>query len=65
MDSLTENENKIWDFILEHEIATEHELILVTCINGYNVETLNNIIYACTGYRNMEQLKELGVYHES
>lgn len=53
--------NKIWDYILEAGIATEAELQLVTNINGYNEEVLNSIIYARTGYRNIEQLKECEV----
>jgi len=47
-----------YDFIIEYEIATESELTLVCCINGRSVETLNDVIYARTGYRNMEQIKE-------
>ena len=47
---------EIWDIILETEIATKDELILVTNINGYSIETLNDVIYARTGYRNIEQL---------
>lgn len=37
--------------------ATQGELELVTCINGYKEETLNDVIYARTGYRHYEQLK--------
>lgn len=47
-----------YDFIIEYEIATKNELTLVCCINGRSVETLNDVIYARTGYRNMEQIKE-------
>jgi len=50
--------DKIWDYIVETGIATDEELKLVTCINGYNEETLNDVIYARTGYRSMEQLQE-------
>ena len=48
----------IWDAIIEHGIATEEELELVTAINGYNEDTLNDVIYVRTGYRNIEQLLE-------
>lgn len=48
----------IWDAIVEHGIATEEELELVTAINGYNDGTLNDVIYVRTGYRNIEQLLE-------
>jgi len=49
--------NKTWDYILEQEIATEEELKLVTCINGYNLEALNDIIYARTGYHSVDQIE--------
>jgi len=48
-----------WDYLVESGIATEGELQLVTNINGYTIETLNDIIYAKTAYRSIEQLKEL------
>ena len=49
--------NKLWDAIIEYEIATENELDLVTDINGYNEDALNDIIYARTGYRDIEQFE--------
>ena len=48
----------IWDTIIEYGIATDEELLLVTAINGYNEDTLNDVIYVRTGYRNIEQLLE-------
>jgi len=47
-----------WDYLVDKGIATEQELILVTYINGYNMESLNDIIYVRTGYRTAEQLQE-------
>jgi hypothetical protein len=56
-EKMKENEiEKIWDYLVESEIATEEELELITCINGYSVETLNDVIYARTGYRSLDQL---------
>ena len=49
---------QVWDFITDNSIATDEELRLVTCINGYNEETLNSIIYARTAYHSMEQVQE-------
>jgi hypothetical protein len=46
--------NDLWDEIIAMEIATESELQLVTDINGYNVETLNSVIFSKTGYRNLD-----------
>lgn len=48
----------IWDKILDLDIATEEELSLVTSINGYNEESLNEVIYARTGYHSIGQLME-------
>lgn len=47
----------IWGLIIELGIATEEELQLVTSINGYSEESLNDIIYVRTGYRDIEQLE--------
>lgn len=48
-------ENLIYDFIIDNEIATEEEISLVTNINGWNVETLNAIIWCRTEYHDAEQ----------
>ena len=48
----------IWDAIVEHGIATEEELELVTAINGYHDDALNDVIFVRTGYRNIEQFLE-------
>ena len=48
----------IWDAIVEHGIATEEELELITAINGYHDDALNDVIFVRTGYRNIEQLLE-------
>ena len=47
-----------WEFLIEKEIATERELLLVTSLNGYNEETLNDVLYVFTGYRTKEQYVE-------
>ena len=52
------NRYDIWDAIIEYGIATAEELELVTSINGYNENTLNDVVYVRTGYRNIEQLLE-------
>lgn len=40
---------ELWDNIIEHEIATEAELLLVTDIAGYNFETLELVLYSRIG----------------
>ena len=47
-----------WDFLVDTGIATEQELHLVTCINGYSMESLNDVIYVRTAYQDAEQLQE-------
>ena len=47
--------DEMWKNIVDCGIATDDELSLVTCINGYSEETLNDVVYARTGYRDLEQ----------
>lgn len=49
--------NKLWDRIVNAGIASEDTLRVITAINGYSVETLNDVIYAVTGLRNWKQYK--------
>ena len=49
---------QLWEKIIEYGIATEKELQLVRYINGYNIDSLNSVIYARTGYRNIEQIDD-------
>lgn len=46
------------EFLINNSIATQEEIELVCDINGYSIETLNDILYARTGYRYIEQMKE-------
>ena len=41
--------NKIYSLLIEQELFTENELNLITNINGYNIETLNDCAYARYG----------------
>ena len=47
---------QVWDLFIQYDIATENELRLVTTINGYSIDSLNDILYARTGLRSIEQL---------
>lgn len=46
----------LYDFIRDNEIATEEEISLVTNINGWSEESLNDIIHARTEYHDVPQL---------
>lgn len=52
----------LFNLLVELELFTEDELRLVTYINGYNLESLENCLYARYGYRDIEQfLEDLGL----
>ena len=46
------------EILITWEIATEAEVQLVTDINGWNQETMEDILYARTGYHCFEQIKD-------
>ena len=54
----TMTNDEFFDFLVEYGIATEEEILLVSKINGYNEETLNDILYVRTGNRSVEQFLE-------
>ena len=47
-----------WVLIVDLGIATYEELELITGINGYSIETLNDVICFKTGYDDIEQYLE-------
>lgn len=49
---------EIIDYLVENDIATQEEVNLVTGINGYSEETVNDIIFYRTGYQDIEQYLE-------
>lgn len=49
--------SELYDKIIEYNIASEETLNIITDINGYSVDTLNDVIYAATGYRSIEQFE--------
>ena len=48
-------EFKLFDFIVDNNIATEDEIKLVTGINGWSENVMFDIIYERTGIRSYEQ----------
>ena len=53
--------NEMYDYLVLYDIATDKEINLVCCINGSSIDTLNDILYAKTGYRSLEQIQEMEV----
>ena len=52
------NTSEMWQWLMENDICQEETLRVITCINGYNTETLEDVLYAITGYRTTEQYEE-------
>lgn len=44
--------------LVNYGVATDEEIRLVACINGYNEETMIDILYARTGYRDFSSFLE-------
>ena len=56
---MNDNEkSELYDYLIDYSIATEDEIRLVCQIKGDRLETLEEILYARTGYEDLEQLKE-------
>lgn len=55
----TEKEyNDLWNLIVDNNIATDDELDLIQRINGWRLETLEDVLYVRTGYRDAQQYRE-------
>lgn len=48
---------ELYDALIDEGLFTSDELDLITSINGYSTDTLNDCIYARYGYRDYEQMK--------
>lgn len=49
---------KLWDLLVNYELASESTLQLVTRLNGYTLETMEDVLYALTDYHSYEQFME-------
>lgn len=50
--------NYIYDLLIELGMFTEAELQLLTKINGFNIETLEDALYCRYGYGSIDQFIE-------
>ena len=57
MSEYVEEKSAQWDSLLELGVS-EQTLQIVTSINGYSSETLEDVLYAHCGYRSFDQLEE-------
>jgi hypothetical protein len=57
--TIDQEKEDLYDYLLAYGYATENEISLVTSIMGYNLEALEGILYSRTGYRTLEQIKDM------
>lgn len=51
------DKDKAWDRLLSLGVS-EQTLEIVTSINGYSLETMQEVLYAHTGFRNFDQIED-------
>ena len=56
---MSKDTEELYDYLIDYDIATEEEIGLVCSINGTNLESLESILYVRSGYRSLEQIKEM------
>ena len=47
-----------YNYLIDYELVSQETLDIITSINGYNEETLNDVLYCVSGYRDIEQFLE-------
>lgn len=47
--------NEMWDKLMELGVS-EQTLSIITDINGYNAQTMRDVLYTHTGYNDFDQL---------
>ena len=50
--------DQLWDYMVNHEIATKEELKLVGKIFGDTLDNYEKVLYCRTGYRDLQQAEE-------
>jgi hypothetical protein len=56
MNKYKNDPTEIYEILIDNNYFTQEELDLITNINGFNVETLNDCIYARYGFHDLAQL---------
>lgn len=51
------SKDEMWDALMEMGVS-EQTIDVVTSINGYSEETMCDILYVVTGYRDFDQFEE-------
>ena len=46
---------EFYNYLIDYELASNETLEIITAINGYNEETLDDVLYAVSGYHDIKQ----------
>ena len=57
LNNSTDDITDKWDLLVEMGVS-EETLDIITSINGYNLQTLEDVLYVKFGYRSFEQLED-------
>lgn len=52
------NLEQYYNYLIDYEIVSGETLDIITSINGYTEETLDDVLYCVSGYRDIEQYLE-------
>lgn len=52
------NLEQYYSYLIDYELVSQETLDIITSINGYNEETLDDVLYCVSGYRDIEQYLE-------
>ena len=52
------NLEQYYNYLIDYELVSGETLEIITSINGYNEETLDDVLYCVSGYRDIEQYLE-------
>lgn len=50
--------NEIYSYMIDYGLVSEEALNIITNINGYNEDTLNDVLYCVSGYHDIKQYLE-------
>ena len=52
------NLEQYYNYLIDYELVSGETLDIITSINGYNEETLDDVLYCVSGYRDIKQYLE-------
>lgn len=52
------NLEQYYSYLIDYELVSGETLEIITSINGYTEETLDDVLYCVSGYRDIEQYLE-------